>query len=146
MIGTDNTWSRNPKTISRGDMLMGCNSTVWGATTEYMPQGSSERWHVTTTVCGTTASLDSNSGNIASYNSKRVTTTTVWDGQPYQCLQEVLQWNIARDAPMEHCVQQCGCDKWKKVGNCYHRVQSTTGYGVRQRSIAWYASIACHNT
>ena len=64
-------------------------------------------------MCGTTASLDSNSGNIASYNSKRVTTTTVWDGQPYQCLQEVLQWNIARDAPMEYCVQQIATNKRK---------------------------------
>lgn len=39
------------------------------------------------------------------------------------------------------------CIAWcAELGNCYHRAQSTTGYGVRQRSIAWYASIACHNT
>ena len=86
------------------------------------------------------------------------TTTTVWDGQPYQGLhcskQGGLQWNIARDAPMEYCVRQCGCEKQKEVCNCYHRVQSTTESGVRQRSIAREAaivigatrSIVCHNT
>ena len=86
-------------------------------------------------------------------------------------MREVLQWNIARDGSMEYCVQQIATDKGEigqllspaqsttgygmrqrciawcaELGNCYHRAQSTTGYGVRQRSIAWYASIACHNT
>ena len=35
---------------------------------EYMARGSSKRWHVTTTVCGATSSLESNSGDIASDN------------------------------------------------------------------------------
>ena len=85
-------------------------------------------------------------------------------------MQEVLQWNIARDGPMEYCVQQIATNKGELGNYCHlrnqqqgmvcdngvlHGVQnwatviigqSTTGYGVRQRSIAWYASIACHNT
>ena len=57
----------------------------------------------------------------------------------------VLQYCTQRDNGVLCATMKC-CEQQKEVCNRYHRVQSTTEYGVRQRSIAWYASIACHNT
>ena len=38
-------------------------------------------------------------------------------------MQEVLQWNIARDGPMEYCVQQIATDKGELGIYCHLRNQ-----------------------